>query len=95
MKKGNVLSVIVYLLAAAFNIIAIIGFATDMDGSMPSVFLCLGSSFLCLGSVFLSRAGRAEGDAKDKKNDVSDNANNADVGSNADNADGGDADSER
>ena len=69
MNKNNTFSTVVYVAAALFNLAAIIMFASGMEGSTPTVFLCLGSSFLCLGSVFLSRARRDEGDNAQDKSD--------------------------
>lgn len=55
MKKKNI-GLLLYLVSAVFNVIAIVSFASKSGNSLGFVWLCLGSSFLCLGTAYNNKA---------------------------------------
>ena len=80
MKKQSIISTVIYLLAAVFFIVSIIGFTSGMEHSLPTAFLCIGSSMLCIGAALSSRANNKENEQKnnvksseDAQNDISEN----------------------
>lgn len=72
MKNKKLISTLLYIFSAVLNICAIIGFASQMDNGISTVFLCAGSSLLCLASVF-SRKTNENGEETNKKNEENSN----------------------
>ena len=54
MKRNRTLSVVFYLFAVAFDILAIFNFSRSTG--MGVTWLCLGAMFMCLGTLFLRKS---------------------------------------
>jgi len=54
MNKKKPVFILYFLAAAGFYIAAVIGFVND--GSVPTIWLCLGSAMLCFGAGAMNTA---------------------------------------
>lgn len=62
--KKKYLGLLLYLVSAVFNVIAIVIFASGNESGLGGLWLCLGSTFLCLGTAYNNKAKKENGEEK-------------------------------
>ena len=65
MKKNLIITILFYIAAFCFYIIAVVNFFGESN-SMGATYFCLGSTMLCLGSVYLSKFKKEDHEDKDE-----------------------------